>query len=290
MNTGIKKYYSLGELLKDYRETHKLSQADFAIKLNADIRTIQRWEKDETNINEEKVADLVEATLLPFQLVRNLNAKETIPTFFDFHSQKYSLSKLALEIPGGEWFKRRMNEKTSRIRTIDVDYDFDYLMTYMNIPKNLHKNLYKVIREVSLICPEMSVIITDELGYYSGYCIVFPVNEETYQSIRNRELEIQEIEVSGIVDYKFQKRPIFINCNLNADCNENIQYLVGNVLNFFKNLNSDNYLYCRYDNRDDADFYSKQIGLKQLWSVEANKNNETSMHFFEGNFDYFLKD
>ncbi len=79
----MKKYYSLGELLVDYRSKNGMTQSDFSLKLGADLRTVQRWEKDVTNINEAKVAALVEKTLLPFQLIRNLNASDPIPTFFD---------------------------------------------------------------------------------------------------------------------------------------------------------------------------------------------------------------
>jgi transcriptional regulator with XRE-family HTH domain len=280
----MKKYHSLGELLIDYRQIHKLTQPDFAIKLNSDIRTIQRWEKNETNINEEKVEGLVEATLLPFQLIRNLNANDTIPTFFDFQTQKYSLSKLTLEVPDSEWFKRKMNIKTSRIRTIDIDYDFGYLMTYMNISKRFHKNLFNVFREASLICPEMNLIITDELGYYAGYSIVLPLSKETYRLIRSKEKKMEELIIQDIVNYKFQEKPHFISFNLSADCNENIQYLVGRRLNFFKNLVSKDYIFARYENRNDANFISKQIGLKQVWT-----DGYDSMHFSEGSLKQFLE-
>ena len=286
----MKKYYTLGELLLEYREIHNLSQSDFAIKLNADIRTIQRWEKDVTYIKEEKVADLVTATLFPFQLIRNLNANDTIPTYYDFHTQKYSLSKLTLEVPDAPWFKRKMNERTNRIRTIDIDYDFDYLMTYMGITKSLHKNLYKLIDEASKICPELNLIITDDLGYYAGYCIVLSVSDAAYQKIRSRSLKMEDIKVEDLVNYKFQKKPFFINYNLRADCNENIQYLVGRVLYFFKNSEIKDYAYARYENRDDADFISKQIGLKEVWVDEKKGNHKIAMHFSEGNLNAFLKE
>ena len=284
----MKKYYSLGELILDYRHYKGLTKSDLAIKLGADLRTVQRWEKDETNIHEDKVAALVEKTLLPFQLIRNLNANETIPTFFDFQTHKYSLSKLTLEVPDSEWFKSKMNEKTSRIRTIDVDYDFEYLMTYMNIPKKFHKNLLYVIGEASLICPQINLIITDELGYYSGYSIVLPVSKGAYRKIRNKEKKMEELNIQDIVNYEFQEKPHFISFNLKADCNENIQYLVGRRLSFFKNLDLIDYIFARYENRNDADFISKQIGLNQVWDIE--EDDKTSMHFSEGNLKSFLKD
>ena len=80
----MKRYYLFSELLIDYRKYYKLSQLDFANKLQVDLRTIQRWEKDLTLISADKEEDFVLETLIPYQLVRNLNAKVPIPTFYDF--------------------------------------------------------------------------------------------------------------------------------------------------------------------------------------------------------------
>ena len=88
----MKKYNSIGELLADFRKLNKISQAEFASRLNVDIRTVQRWENGTTLIKSEKEDEIVKETILPYQLVRNLNAVVPIPTFYDFSLRKYSLS------------------------------------------------------------------------------------------------------------------------------------------------------------------------------------------------------
>ena len=75
MPDRMKKYNSIGELLVDYRKIKQSSQAEFAARLNVDIRTVQRWENGSTLIKPDKEEDIVMETLLPYQLLRNLNAR-----------------------------------------------------------------------------------------------------------------------------------------------------------------------------------------------------------------------
>ena len=44
----MKKYTSLGDLIIGFRDLNNISQADLAGKFDVDIRTIIRWEKNET--------------------------------------------------------------------------------------------------------------------------------------------------------------------------------------------------------------------------------------------------
>jgi len=50
----MKKYTSLGELLQDYIKGNNIPQADFARRLNVDIRTVQRLGNNQTLIKPEK--------------------------------------------------------------------------------------------------------------------------------------------------------------------------------------------------------------------------------------------
>ena len=58
----MKKYCSFGELLVDYRIYSGLSQAEFASKIDVDIRTVQRWESDQTLIKPEKEEAIIDVT------------------------------------------------------------------------------------------------------------------------------------------------------------------------------------------------------------------------------------
>ena len=102
----MKKYSSIGQLIKDYRNFHEISQSDLAIKLGADVRTVQRWENEGTLLKDDKVSVLAETTLLPIQLIRNLNINKAIPTYYSFELLKYTLSELAIELPEASWYNK----------------------------------------------------------------------------------------------------------------------------------------------------------------------------------------
>jgi transcriptional regulator with XRE-family HTH domain len=283
----MKKYHSLGELLLEYRQIHKLTQSDFAIKLNADIRTIQRWEKNETNINEEKVADLVEGTLLPFQLIRNLNATNPIPTYFDFKTHKYSLSTLAIDLPDAKYFRDKLDVTTSRIRAIDLSYDFDYLIESLEIPKPHLHSIKEVLREATLLLPEMNLIIIDELGYYDGFSLVLPLTEKGYQLLRERKIIKNELKIEHITDYKFQSKPIFFTFKIIGYNNDDMQFLIGTILSFFKKMNDKDYLIGGYGDREDAYQFPNELELKIIWREETGQFGNK---FYEGDFKEFFRE
>lgn len=289
----MKRYTSLGELIKDYRRVYDISQADLAIKVGADIRTIQRWEKDVTNIKLEKELDFVRATLLPFQLVRNLNALETIATYYDFKIRKYSLSRLTNDFPDAYSLKNKFVDLTDRIRTISVEEDLDYIMQYLNLPEGKRRKAYNMISKVIKLLPELNLIINDQYGNYSGHSIYLPISLADFDKIKNKEIEITDLDVSDLVDPKTQETPVFFNYDSTADCNDNIYYLANSGFRFFKDLENQDYIYCAYNNRYDNTEFQKHTGLEVVWTnpvVEGSPIWEAPKKFIVGNFSDYLKD
>ena len=80
----MKKYITLGSILKDYRLHQGISQSELAANLDVDIRSVMRWEKNQTLLNSEKEEELARVTFIPYQVLRKLNAGNPIPTFYDF--------------------------------------------------------------------------------------------------------------------------------------------------------------------------------------------------------------
>ena len=226
----MKKYNIIGELLVDYRKINKMAQADFAAKLNVDIRTVQRWENGTTLIKPDKEEDIVMETLLPYQLVRNLNGSVPIPTYYDFSLRKYSLSKLTNRLPHAQWFKRNLDIATKRIRTLDYETDIDYIVRYMRYHKKITKSLKAVIKEAVRLLPEMNLIITDDSGYYSGHSLIFPLKPETYEKLRSREMNEQELTVNDLIHHRKLDRPIFFGFDITADSNDNNFYISSQLL------------------------------------------------------------
>lgn len=289
----MKRYNSIGELLLDYRKLHKLSQADLAARLDVDIRTVQRWENGTTLIKPDKEEDIIRATLLPYQLVRNLNGSIPIPTYYDFSLRKYSTSDIHFELPGASWFKEHMNRNTDRIRTLDYDRDMDTVASNMRLHKEIGGSLKEVIRESARLLPEMNLVILDDSGFYSGHALIFPIRDEAYEKLRSRKMTDKEFRPEDLNDPKLRDRPVFYGFDITADCNDNIYYLVGKLFRALQRIPIEDYVYCATPYRFDNFRLNKQLGLQIIWE-EARKKNLHGMdiapRFQEGNFRDFLSE
>ena len=286
------KYNEIGELLIDYRRINSLSQSDFAAALEVDIRTIQRWENGSTLIKAEKEEDIVVLTLLPYQLIRNLNAAVPIPTFYDFSLRKYALNELNDELPEATWFKANLEKATNRIRTLDHESDIDYLERYMQFHKKINRNLSEAIKEATRILPEMNLIITDDSGYYSGHSLIFPIKEVTYERLRSRKMDESELTVDDLVHPGQMDKPIYYGFDITADCNDNIFYICGELFRVIRDKFETDYLYCATPFRLDNFKLNEELGLKIIWEGDKGVNQyglEVAPRFQEGNFRDFLK-
>lgn len=291
----MKQYNSIGELLIDYRQENNMSQLDLSSLIDVDIRTIQRWEKDITLIKPDKEKEIVEETLLPYQLIRNLNATVPIPTFYDFRIRKYSLNRLNNELPNADWFKDRVKEFSNRIRTIDLSTDSDFLFKDLILQKNKQELISKnVLLKAIELLPELNLIIMDDFQNYSGHCIVLPLSDVVYKKLRNREIKDTEIKLTDLVNYKTQERPVFFNYDITADCNDNVFYLAHQYLDFFKSIDSKEYEYCSYTMRYDSYDVNDQLGLELVWQEPVQKDflgQDYHPRFYAGNFkSYFASE
>jgi transcriptional regulator with XRE-family HTH domain len=287
----MKKYNSLGELLIDYRAFNNLSQTDFAFKIGVDVRTVQRWERGVTLIKSEKEEEIVLQTLLPYQLVRNLNATVPIPTFYDFRIRKYSLNELSTELPDALWFKSQLDIKTNRLRLIDFDFDIRYIIHYIDSQKN--DNSYvntDLIREAVRLAPELNFVLTDDSGYYAGHSLILPIKKSVYEDLKRRKIRKEDLRFEHLCYYKDEKRPVFFNYDITADCNDNIFYLVCEFLRFFRDINQD-YLFCTYTERYDSYKLSVDSGMELIWEdqeLQTELGLEVAPRFMEGTYDAFL--
>ncbi len=290
----MKKYTSLGQLLIDYRKINTISRADFAANIDVDIRTVQRWENNETLIKAEKEIVLVHETLLPYQLIRNLNSTIPISTCYDFRIRKYSLNELSRELPNASWFKERINIKTHRIRKINFDKDIDYIMRFMKFQKSSENIIHKqIIKEAIKLLPELNFIITDDSGYYAGHTIVLPLILESYKKLKKRVINENQLTVGDLVNYKTLAEPVFHEYDVSADCNDNIYFIVAAIFRFFKNFSNKNYIYSAYTTRHDSIEVTKILGLKVIWEDLEEQNKlglDIPPRFESGNFNKFLSE
>ena len=290
----MKKYKSLGELLIDYRKENELSQFDFAAQVNVDVRTVQRWEKDVTLVKPEKEKELADDTLLPYQLIRNLNATSPIPTYYDFRIRKYSLTRLNNDLPDADWLKERIDELSDRVRQIEPESDIEILRRDLKTQKlgegPLSLNLLKQAQE---FLPELNLIIMDRFGNYSGHSIFFPISDLCYRKLVQREIRPDQIRAEDLVNYRNRERPIFLNYDITADCNDNIFFLAHQILAFFVDLPTDDYVFCSYTSRYDSYKLNQQMKLDLVWEdpIETDALGlEYHPRFYEGNLNSFLMD
>ena len=289
----MKKYNSIGELLFDYRAFNNLSQADFAADLNVDLRTIHRWEKDITLIKSEKEEDIVLSTLMPYQLIHNLNATVPIPTFYNFKTRKYSLSEQNNDLPKVNWYLDQIDITSENLRTIDFDFDIKHLEQFIASQKRDTSYVnHDLIKEAIRLLPELNFVFIGKTGYYAGHCIVLPIKQDTYLKLKNRELSNSDLRAHHLINYKLLDKPIFYRYDITGDCNDSIFYIIAQFFRFFRSLESIDYLMCGYTERDDNYNLNAQIGLKVIWEDKALQEKldlNVPPRFFEGNFHDFLR-
>jgi transcriptional regulator with XRE-family HTH domain len=288
----MKKYSTLGEILIDFRNRNGLSQIDLASKFDIDVRTVSRWERNETLLRPEKEEEMADITFIPHQVIRNLNTSYPIPTYYDFDLRKYSLSSISRELPEANWIKVKIDKTTERLRTIDSEKDIESIIRFIKLQKNPQKAINKsLIMEATKIFPTLNLFITDTYGNYAGHCVYFPISTETYQKIKNKTMLENELTVAHLVDYKTEKTPVFYCHSITADCNENFFFIIGEVLMFFRDTPLKNYIYALLTSRYDSYGMSEQLGVKMIWE-DKKAQQELGMlappRLYEGNFKKFL--
>ena len=290
----MKRYYSIGELFSDYREFYSLSQTDFAGIIKVDLRTVQRWEKNLTLVKSEKEEEIVLATLMPYQLIHNLNATIPIPTLYSFTNRKYSLSNLNEKFPNPNRYKEQIEITSTNLRPIDYDLDIKYIDQFIVSQKGDKSYAdHELIKEAIRLLPELNFIFIGKTGYYAGHCITLPLKEEAYKKLRNREITNKNLRVTDLISHKQLERPIFYKYDITGDCNETIFYVMTEILRYFRDLENKNYLLGGYTERDDNYQLHPQIGLKTIWEDKDRQeelNSDCPPRFFEGNLKHFLFD
>ena len=290
----MKKYSSIGELLIDYRNKNNTSQIELASKFDVDIRTIQRWETNMTLLKPDKEEEMVDVTFIPYQVIRNLNAPVSIPTFYDFDLRKYSLSTIANKLPDADWIKSRMTYSTERLRTIVHDSDLYDIIRCSLVQKHISKPIRKelILKAVELL-PELNSILFDSSGYYAGHMVFFPISQSCYCKIRDRTVKEEDLSELDFIDYKKEDNPVFYAYDICSDCNENMFYIAGSVLRFFSEFKNKNYVYASYTSRDDTYELNENLGITIVWEDKIKQKELKSKappRLYEGNFEKFFNE
>lgn len=289
----MKKYYALGELLVDYRGMNNLTQSEVAAMLDVDVRTVARWENNESLIKTDKEDEVVEKTFIPYQVIHNLNAAVPMPVYYDFKIRKYSLTGVSKALPDAEWFRLKMDATSPRVRATKTAEDVEVIAKYHRFLYNTQKPVRKsLILEAARLFPEINLIMYDAAGYYAGHRVVFPISDATFQKLRNREMVEGELREKDLQNYKTSAKPVFYAYSTYADSNENSYYMVGSFLRFIKSLGNIDYIYAVLAVRYDSIKVLEDMGLKKVWEDKAEQERlglVSPPTFFEGKLHDFLK-
>lgn len=288
----MKKYYTIGTLFIDYREFHDLSQNELADLLGVDLRTIQRWEKDLTLIKSEKEEDIVLNTLMPYQLIHNLNAAVPIPTFYDLRLRKYATSSMANGLPHATWFRDQIEITSERLRPIDIDFDLKYLKRFIQTQqRDDHFLDEELVRESVRLLPELNLILTTPSGYYSSHCMIMPLREEAYERLKAQQMHKKDLRAKDLIDPSQSDRKYYFNYDSTADSNDNAYYLLAAFLRFFKELGDSDYRFVTISERQDGYLLNKQVGMNVIWEDHQKQERmgwEYPPRFMEGDYKEFL--
>ena len=288
----MKKYNSLGHILKDYRVYHNMSQAELASDLDVDIRSVIRWEKNETLLNSDKEQALAKTTFIPYQVIRNLNTINPIATFYDFDLRKYSLTAISSVLPDADWIGSKIDVPTTRLRPIKNKEDIDNIIRFTKLQKNPLKSLNReLITAAARIFPDMNLIILDQSGNYSGHSVYFPLSMETYSQIRDRIIQESDLTPKDLINYESQDIPVFYCHSITADSNENFFYIIGAILKFYRDVAPKDYLYALLTSRYDSRNMSEQLHIKTVWEDTITKDKYKLIgtpRLVEGDFKMFF--
>lgn len=286
----MKKYHTLGELLVDFRKNRNLTQIDFAAMLDVDVRTVIRWEKNESLIKTEKERILIENLGIPHQVIRNLNTDRPISVYFDFKRWLYSLTLLSGMVKSSKEFKTEHEFETSRIETLKDEKDFEFITYIQKNQKNCTPLRKEVIETAARILPEINLVIRDQSGYHGGHISILPLKYEVYEAIRDQKMKENELRVQHLSSYMDDDPKVFYFYSIYSNSLDNTYYLINKMLFYFKKLVEVNYIFAGVTFQELKVERFKEMGFQVLWQKEVENHPEWTASFLSGNFNKFLFD
>jgi hypothetical protein len=150
-----------------------------------------------------------------------------------------------------------------------------------------------LLKQACDFLPELNLIIMDPFGNYSGHSIFLPISDLCHRKLVRREIRPDQIRAEDLVNYRNRERPVFLNYDITADCNDNIFFLAHQILAFFLDLPIEDYIFCSYTSRYDSYKVNQQMKMELVWEepVETDALGlEYHPRFYEGNLNAFLAD
>ena len=284
----MKKYHTLGEFLLDFRKHRGLTQIDFSAMIEVDVRTVIRWEKNESLIKAEKEKLLIENMGIPHQLIRNLNTEQPIPVYFDFKRWLYSLSLLSSMVKSSKEFIAEEEYHTTRIETIADDKDFEFITYIQKNQKNCNPIPLNVIKKAARLLPELNLVIREQSGFHGGHVSIFPLKFEVFKKIRDQEMSENELSVNDLAQFKDENPEVFYFYSIYSNSLDNTYYLVNRLLSYFKKLVTQDYIFAGITFQELKVQRFREMGMQVEWEKTLEAHPDRKATFINGNFHKFL--
>ncbi|WP_319499387.1 helix-turn-helix transcriptional regulator [uncultured Draconibacterium sp.] len=285
----MKKYYSLSELLVDYRKHRQLTQIDFAAMLDVDVRTVIRWEKNESLIKADKERILIENMGIPHQVVRNLNTEQPIPVYFDFKRWLYSLTLLSSVVKSAKEFKTDEELHTTRIVSLTDDKDFDFITYIQQNQKNCNPLSRDVIKTATRLLPGLNFVIRDQSGYHGGHVSILPLKYEVYEKIRDQKMLENQLTTNDLARHNDEDTPVFYFYSIYSNSLDNTYYLINKMLFYFKKREElKNYILAGVTFQNLKVDHFRQMGFQVIWEKNVDGHPDHHATFLSGNFNRFF--
>jgi transcriptional regulator with XRE-family HTH domain len=284
----MKKYTSIAKLIADYRAFHHLSQIDFAALLDIDVRTVIRWEKNETLIKTEKEKFFTENLGIPHQVMRNLNTDNPIAVYYDIKLRVYSLSGISQKILSDSKLNFEMELNTDRIHLISNHSDIQFVNNIQKMNNNSHPIQPEILKKAAKILPELNLVLHDHSGFYAGHITILPLKYKTYLDIRNHVMREKDIRTVDLTNDLTERPLVFYFYSLYADVADNAYYLLNRMFTHFKKNKYDDYIFAGISGRRKKIELLCEMGLKVVWEKKIEEDSDDIFTFLEGNFDNYL--
>ncbi|WP_340113257.1 helix-turn-helix domain-containing protein [Maribellus mangrovi] len=284
----MKKYHTLGEFLLDYRNHRGITQIDLAAMIDVDVRTVIRWEKNESLIKGEKEKILIENMGIPHQVIRNLNTEQPIPVYFDFERWGYSLTLLSSMVRHSKDFIAEEEYHTTRIETISYDKDFEFISYIQKNQKNCSPLPLEVLKTAARLLPDLNLLIREQSGYHGGHVSIFPLKFEVYEKIRDRKMKENELNVNDLTRFKDENPEVFYFYSIYSNSLDNSYYLVNRMLSYFKMQAPEAYIFAGITFQKLKVQRFREMGMQVVWEKTMEAHPDLKATFISGNFNEFL--
>ncbi len=293
---NIKLYKSLGSLIKDFRQWHRLSQETLAESIGISVRELQNWEAGRCSARIENLHDLSEVTGIPMQVCVALNAGQ--PLLYSLGERRLAYSSAeTIDFSFDELFKnRKKTDDNVIIKTAKISTD-KHIQSILSSHRDIYgtnKSLGKdVLKAAIMTIPDLNLIAFDFWGHYVGHHVILPLKMDVYQELKTQKILENYLAVEKISHIVSLNEGVFFLYSLFA-ANWNVTHLLLiNPAQYYTVIKQkERFLVAAWAATNEVKRYCEKLGMKIVSNCAGAKNQahpEIVTSLYEIGLDALLK-